>query len=179
MLLGLSLFNVELQASFFTLLFHPHLILKCNMSPNEVYIVCPTQSHPFISPGVTLGSTLLAIHSNPIIWPPPILSNLPSSSSLPLRELTLCAKVSAKAQSPSSQLHFSCDSEPTLQSFRECVDLQVTSCFHALSCTSPLTGRQGPLLGTQGPPHLLSSLLRWLLDTWVSSQICINPLKLL
>lgn len=126
-----------------------------------------------------MGSTLLAIHSNPVTWPPPILSNLPSSSSLPLPECTLCAKVPAKAQSPSSQFHFSCDLEPTLQSFRECVDLQVTSCFHALSCTSPLTGQQGPLLGTQGPPRLLSSLLCWLLDKWVSSQISIYPSKLL
>ena len=69
MLLGLSCFNVEFQARFFTLLFHPHLILKCNMSPNEVCVVCPSHSHPFINLGVILGSTLLAIHSNPIICP--------------------------------------------------------------------------------------------------------------
>lgn len=31
----------------------------------------------------------------------------------------------------------------------------------------------------QGPPHLLPSLLCWLLDKWVSSQISIYPSKLL
>ena len=154
MLLGLSFFNAEFQASFFTLLSHPHLILKCIMSPNEAYTVCPSHSHPFIDLGVILGSTLLAIHSNRIICPLHPHCRYLSAPSVP-RSLQ---KPKAPVPSPSFLVIQSLHCLHT-QSFREHVCLQATSCFHSLSCTPPSTGRQGPSLGVQGAPHLLPSLL--------------------